>query len=419
LAIVGMALLSSCEAAAAPHGERCGASCRYRGNVLLQGQRTVTRQFAIEGKEASGKAASRGTSVLQGMEDDLLRLATRIVEGKEDVANRTSGASEEMKGVQSEMDVILTNVVDESREDQDEVDRARDAIVACGNSTTELHTKKGGINALSKSVAADRSAHATCRKSEQSLKAEMTTKCDALRGYRKGLQVPGCALGPGAALDLDCVRNLASWAVSANATWTHMKALCDDATRRHTGKRRHCHRLQGKLESAFCGYEAALTSACNNQVTCRRTALAARSRAHAAVMIAEKATKSEFVAAKKIRCFISVIHGKQSEQAALMNKCINDVHDTSHLNLAYPEVPAAAPCDLSPVLTRPCNASWLAVEYRGSPWHDDAPTRVCTPCADSEFPMEAAVEARPPAEAQVAQASDAKTSRPAANATGQ
>ena len=74
-----------------------------------------------------------------------------------------------------------------------------------------------------------------------------------------------------------------------------------------------------------------------------------------------------------IMCLLDVLSGTAAEMPGLLTGCGSLIVDTSSLDMVYPAIPAAAPCDPAPVADKPCGDSWLSKEYESqTDWYDFA-----------------------------------------------
>merc|ERR1712190_192127 len=96
----------------------------------------------------------------------------------------------------------------------------------------------------------------------------------------------------------------------------------------------------------------------------------------------ESARKAMFSAAKNVICYLGVFEAAAKDQPATLKACKDHAaYDSSHLNIKYEALPAALPCDKSPVSTFPCEKAWTDANYNTQSWFGKAPTEACTACA--------------------------------------
>jgi len=308
----------------------------------------------------------------------LQKLAVGVVEGTEALSETQR---EVLKDIRQEMDQISESTDTDHKENQDQVDRARDNLVACD-------TAISGSEAAASTSSSEESAHATCRTEEEQLLATKEASCAAYESACSSLNAPSCmqnlaSLQEGSEFDTiqECVAQISTWSSPTNASLTEKRAACAKDREAYERKIETCGRAQGSFEMAFCNYRTALTGGCSNYTQCRSSREAEQRQLHEEVRVAEKGRKSSSVAVQLIKCFLGVIEASAEEQPQRLEACRGtDEFSTSHLNIAYHEAAPAQECDTSPVENYPCHQEWLADRYQKQPWYSKAPTTACIAC---------------------------------------
>merc|ERR1719387_1781262 len=88
-----------------------------------------------------------------------------------------------------------------------------------------------------------------------------------------------------------------------------------------------------------------------------------------------------------------MMHHRAYSQPAIhrMWSCKGKSYSTAELDITYSTASSKATCDVSPVASKPCDASFLATHYSAA-WSALAPAKACTPCAH-QAPAPAPVQA--------------------------
>jgi len=287
-----------------------------------------------------------------------------------------------LSSIGEEMQQIRNTTAVTHAEDQDEVDRARDAVTKCDE---WAHIKNASR------VTTREEAHATCRSLEADLQQTKATACSKYLDAMQGLDEPDCAASLPADPQpaelpsmLSCVQETADWWEDFNASVTVLAVSCDEASAAHEDKKSSCDSAQTTYEATFCSYRTQLTGACSAYDKCRASAVAEQQDVQAKVQVAEASRKAQYVAAAHIECYLEVLMASPEQQRGLLEKCSSLTVLTTQLNMNYHEVPVGAGCDVSPVATHPCQEPWLQERYEGEKWYSNAPTVACTPCEVKE-----------------------------------
>eukprot|EP00443_Scrippsiella_acuminata_P110159 CAMPEP_0115666834 /NCGR_PEP_ID=MMETSP0272-20121206/49621_1 /TAXON_ID=71861 /ORGANISM="Scrippsiella trochoidea, Strain CCMP3099" /LENGTH=254 /DNA_ID=CAMNT_0003105347 /DNA_START=14 /DNA_END=774 /DNA_ORIENTATION=- len=249
----------------------------------------------------------------------LQQLAVNVVNGKEKL---TETEHELLKTIRDEMKILRDATATDHKEDQHEIDRVRDHILACSepnpktehvaNMTAQAEATHAAVPYDSSELASDDSA----------LTKELADKL--LGDMHRCLQ----------------------WAHGANASLVESHAKCDTAVEAFEEQKKLCNDSQAEFEVLFCDYHQTVLGGCESFEECRTTTIDEREKVHSEVQVTEKGRKAEFKAASDITCLLDVIEAKPAEQPAKLKECGNLAVDTSALDIMYHEVPEGK-CDFS------------------------------------------------------------------------
>jgi len=295
--------------------------------------------------------------------------------------------------LQSILDQVNDHVINVTlvnhREDQREINRSIAVIQSCTTTMQSAFTVANtGVDALNTQQASDNTTHYTCRGQQVGLNSTKVTECDDFTSYANGLEAskPACLCsfpaGPSDEM-LTCIQSAATWATTANSTYITKRDECDTAGTDLNDKKTTCDSDQGTFESAFCSYAQALTSTCKAYGTCRATSISSHKTTVSDVEVSEAARKAEYVAAKKVICYVGVFAAAETAKPKVFEDCNAATHSTTSLDIVYPATPSAATCDVSPVDDQPCDSTFLSTYYVGKAWSTLAPAKTCSPCAIS------------------------------------
>jgi len=309
----------------------------------------------------------------------LEQLATSVVAG---VAKLTDSQKKLLEDIKDEIEKIIANLVVEHAEDVSEVSAANAAIANCV-------AKQNGISISSHNSETARASHSTCRTAEATKYTTKKTTCDLYVTTASAPGAPECMYNfPRAPKQSDfadmevCVGKIFDWAKNWFVSLTTKKGDCDTATTEHTTQKTDCDAQQHAYEQNFCSYRQTLEVKCAEYSACRTDAIAAEATVHEGVKLDEAARKATYSSAKHVTCYLGVLAATAKKQPEELKKCKDTAsYDTSHLDIAYPVVPAEVVCNTSPVSTYPCETAWTDAHYTSKPWHGNAATVACTPCA--------------------------------------
>jgi len=317
------------------------------------------------GGDAFRKKESRGSQEQKHFETltNLQALARKVASGEEKITDASKLA---LSGIKDEMFAIIDDTTQQHTENQEEVDSARDAISFCGTETTEKHTNASGINDLKEKVDEKRIEHNTLRVKEKEALVEKTEKCTAFKTYNDNISPPPCSVtfppGPSDSR-LDCIVRIKEWSHQNFREYDQKENECHETTVTSETDGQEADEEQEAFETGFCTYASTLIETCEAQTRCRSQFVAARDKLHSQVKVTENGRKAEYKAAKKILCLLDVLNATVAEMPGLLVRCEKLGIATSHLDMVYPAIPAAAECDPSPVAIKPGDDAWQKKEY--------------------------------------------------------
>jgi len=287
---------------------------------------------------------------------------------------------------QMEENVIKVTKINHE-EDTREIGRALAVISNCTSTMEGTFTQPGtGINALLAAMVSDNNTHDSCREEQKTKNTTNETECTDFETYAQGLVQPSCLCpslpspkpSPGL---LDCIKETKKWATKAKPTYEGKRDDCHTASGELADQKETCDGDQSAFESAFCGYGQKLTRTCDTYTSCHGEGSESYKVTVADVKVSEAARKSEFVAAKKVICYVGVLKASAATRPSVLSACDQASYSTDHLDMTYPPPSPLASCDKSPVDIKPCDDAFVSKYYTSQPWFTLAPAVACNPCA--------------------------------------
>merc|ERR1719502_387840 len=154
-------------------------------------------------------------------------------------------------------------------------------------------------------VAQERQAHATCRDAEMDTHATMVKKCKKLKAWIKALDSPEKTTSDEAAL-VEWVGHMDTYWCPKGEQAKDLAKDCKSAKKDHVAHKAECDPLQSQFEIGFCTWRAELIDVCDAQKTCYADAVKAYSDHRLATEVLITQWKTEYVALKKISCYVDV-----------------------------------------------------------------------------------------------------------------
>jgi hypothetical protein len=261
------------------------------------------------------------------------------------------------------------------------LDEQADSVHACATSET---FGQNAVERFGSAANTRRGDHQTCRSEEHVVHEEQTRVCDDWTAYINDLAEPPCPL-PDRAEREQVVSHLEHLERYAEAH-THMARekmdQCHELTDQLAAKRELCNEKQTQFENSYCVHR----TACRELSHCRAEAEAEFERVVADVATLVAARKIEYTTISQIQCFLDLIveaaHGGAPLGEDDLQHCADDV-DTSHLDIATPELEPITPCDADMMGRSTCSADFFSVEYAAMPQHETVEGR-CIECAGDD-----------------------------------
>merc|ERR1719422_1766855 len=362
MALITLLLLGS----AAAHESATGEGARdvnKMGDSMLQSETQLAKDN-LAAEEAPGseddEAEVSKLSLLLGSEQEshstesilamVQSMAEQDARGKLHSVNLTESIIQKI--IQQMEDKVIPAADTQHQRDQSVVNRMLEDIEKCKETMEgKFNAPSNGVNALKQSTDTAKSLLTTCK---TDLVGKITTKeteCTAFTSFVKGLSnsKPSCvctlAETPSPEV-LECIQEAKSWGTSSETSYIDLKDKCDTATSAVATKEEACNTAQATFESSFCSYGEKLTDTCQDYEKCHSDKSAEYLDSNKQIEVAETSRKAEFVAAKKVICFVGVLKAKPAEKSKELKTCIDNTYSTSHLDMSYPASPIAAKCDI-------------------------------------------------------------------------
>jgi hypothetical protein len=255
---------------------------------------------------------------------------------------------------------------------------AADDVHACATSETY---GQNAVERFGSAANTRRGDHQTCRTEEHVVHEEQTRVCDDWTAYINDLAEPPCPLPDRAEREqvVSHLEHLERYAESHTRTAREKMDSCHALTDELNAKREVCDEKQTQFETSYCVHR----SACRELSECRATAEASFQRVVATVATQVAARKIEFLTVTQIQCFLDLIveaaHGGAPLGEDDLQHCADEV-DTSHLDIATPDLEPITPCDADMMGRSTCSADFFSVEYGAMPQHETVQGR-CIECA--------------------------------------
>jgi len=271
------------------------------------------------------------------------------------------------------------------KEDQNEVNRAHKAIDTCKANMDDHFSKSGGINSLKTATETAKSTLTACKTQMATMNSTQQTDCTSFENWVAGglyNSRPSCVCSlpktPSASV-LTCINQAKSWGTTSSGQYKKMRDSCDSSTTDLTSKDKECDSGQSTFESAFCSYGLLLTTTCQDYDKCYAEKGKTYTTVIKDVKVDEASRKAEFEAAKHVICFVGVLKAKAADKKKELTACKGKTYSTAQLDMTYPTASSKATCDVSPVASKPCDASFISTHYSAA-WSTLAPVKKCTPC---------------------------------------
>jgi len=229
------------------------------------------------------------------------------------------------------------------------------AASSCNRNLTQ--TLNTVISNVERQVKAAGTNHSTCRTNEAAFNATMMSECKALETFLTEVSLPAvlpeedtsALMGP-------YIEAMSTYFCPKHGMFVKLDSACTTATESYNAHRHKCNELQGRYEMDFCIWRTRLLDTCSSSTTCYANAVAAYWTRDASTKLLESKWRTEWTALKKIQCYVNVWmeNGDTSTvNQQTLQACNSTSVDTSPMNIVYPGVPCAIPCDTTPVQSYP------------------------------------------------------------------
>lgn len=316
----------------------------------------------------------------QHIEASLAQFTRDVVAGTATMSDETKVVIE---GIHGAMEVVLNNTELSFKEDQKEVNRTYDAIKDCDQNVVEGMSSEFANLTLGREV-----SHNECRVAETLTKEIMDSRCQGFQSMIAQVTPPAFPIRPSAWTYSEVQKFIMfaetyqSWATEYSANLEIAKQECNASTLNHTVHRSTCNRFQAVFETELCEVHSESIALCSSYDNCRSKTVTARSEVHEAVAKVEAARKAEYIAAKHVQCYVSVLNAEVREQVGRLNMCEGAAVGTAHLDITYHAAPDILECDTSRLGQPPCHDEFLSLHYTSKSWYNEAPTEACSSCPD-------------------------------------
>eukprot|EP00931_Biecheleriopsis_adriatica_P115502 TRINITY_DN91290_c0_g1_i1.p1 TRINITY_DN91290_c0_g1~~TRINITY_DN91290_c0_g1_i1.p1 ORF type:complete len:474 (+),score=90.00 TRINITY_DN91290_c0_g1_i1:101-1522(+) len=301
-----------------------GDHCHGKTRSLLQTTKREGSKSELELLDTEG-----GLKVLDMIHDFEERALNRARSGGKPTAT-------EQTGLQWAYDLIenttIPNLRKGSKDVQVDIDEAIEMVAYC-NAQAKSSLAETKIQKDTQEQAKLTSDE--CGDAKTVLEQKNQTAFNDLEAYVSGLSSnpPGCAL-PSASSEDTFFKATLEWFERENRSfWAH-KSTYVTAKADLTQKLADCQSAQAAYEESYCLWHQAESSAVSNYESCYANHSEAFKSMRSAVMDDVDTMKKEFVAAKRVQCYISVLLVETDQKAkALFEKCQHEDYDTSEFNV--------------------------------------------------------------------------------------
>jgi len=317
------------------------------------------------------RVAADGTISNSAQTTDVQGLLTEV----EAMAN-SGGApdDEKVKTIDELIDQLLPVLIASRDTRQREVEDNTEAVKKCNDNKAEAIRKIS--SGIKKQTDDFRKEHQACRKEEKDVHhADKVKKCTALTTYLTEIEEKS----PEKPADTDDDDAMVEWVEAMSDNWcgqgkvaNEKEAACNKAKEVHANHKDKCDKLQDQFELAFCTWRTRLIDTCAAQKTCYDDAMKEYNDHKAETLDLVKKWKVEYVALKKMSCYINVWLTEKAEafektssaSAAKLQKCKGLTPDETKMEVSFiPAPPAKSDCSLDEVKNYPGTDEFKSTEY--------------------------------------------------------
>lgn len=267
------------------------------------------------------------------------------------------------------------------KDDQIEMNRRVQALTNCNSNYAQ---DSGNAKSAKRTVEAEKDTHRYCRGNQSVLKNTRNTKMADLKSFTDSLQQPQkpVSFDPTAG-DSYFAAGL-KWFKENQALYTKKNSAHTTAKREHVRKTEICNEAQASYETGYCQWIGQGTAASKSYTRCWTQGGGDDwNRTRAAVLDSSKQRKLEYVAVKKIQCYLGSLvalfkkTGKATKKS--IDACKALAPDTSILDLNNTDAPPKQSLSALGNLTfMPGHATWQKSEYAQL-----SDVKNATPCASA------------------------------------
>jgi hypothetical protein len=250
-------------------------------------------------------------------------------------------------------------------ESEEKLKTAIEEISSCNvgmeNGMRESEAKKESCSGESTSHTAQREDESTKFTTKEHWKAEtaekyedMTTECNAFQKVADEAKSATASYGGGDAgvylenvLQKFCEDLLPRYkehkqkCATAKAEHVRVSEIYEAKITDYEVQKKKSDATQTEMDVTCCEYSIATKDVCVSHGTCYQDKVAAYKDVEAIIQAEEKTKKVEWRVCNRIECLLPILGTSDAHE---IEKCRVKTHDTGHLNIAYPAIPANSTC---------------------------------------------------------------------------
>eukprot|EP00413_Alexandrium_margalefii_P010735 CAMPEP_0204526794 /NCGR_PEP_ID=MMETSP0661-20131031/8628_1 /ASSEMBLY_ACC=CAM_ASM_000606 /TAXON_ID=109239 /ORGANISM="Alexandrium margalefi, Strain AMGDE01CS-322" /LENGTH=625 /DNA_ID=CAMNT_0051532655 /DNA_START=30 /DNA_END=1905 /DNA_ORIENTATION=- len=253
-------------------------------------------------------------------------------------------------------------------EDQTEVKSAHAAVVKCD--TDRQSTLSGRVGEASVRTQAARESHLSSRTAQSALAIANTSSWSDYENLVSTITPPSCPTFtptlPAMDVFFSSVDNsYIKWYMAKQVEFMAKKGAYESANSALGTKHSEADRLQRSFENQYCSYKGHEIDMCSTYGGCRMGALASYESTTKRVRLSEASRKAYLKSGHAVICHVKAILGEDNKTHSQCQQELAGV-DSAQLDMLYPSVPAAYPCDFTAAsASQPCHSTFRSTEYGG------------------------------------------------------
>jgi len=333
----------------------------------------VKSHVAADGTISNSRISDQFTDV-QGL---LSEVESMAASGIPDDDEKINTEDEKIKTIDKLIKQVLKSLEADTVTHQNQVKNKADAVKTCNDDQAAAIRKiRSGIKQQTDKF---RKLHQACRKEEKDVHhTDKVKKCTALTTYLKEIE----DTSPEKPADTDDDDAMVEWVEAMSDHWcgqgkiaNEKEAACNKAKGVHANHKDKCDKLQDKFELGFCTFRTRLMDTCAIQTTCYEDAMKEYNIHKAETLeLANNAWKVEYVASKKIECYINVWFTKKAwafeknstADSGMLQKCKDLSPGDKSPEVSFDDEfapPAKTECSLDEVKNYPGTDGFKSTEY--------------------------------------------------------